>query len=165
MITTPHSNIKRGPWKSERESVFFWIVPFMVCYLYVWMASTKAVTCTSAVDKWFTMYPSVFIVTLVHLFPFFAFIVTIQLTLLLGSSMRLNEGSIQISSQMLAKIFRKFLFWCLGWFSLKSLEILCHVITYKELNWVAELGTLVVFVVCQRTDNLLTLQSKLKALV
>ena len=84
MIITLHSNTKRGPWKSERESVFFWIVPFMVCYLYVWMASTRAVTCTSAVDKWLTMYPSVFIVALVHLFPFFAFIVTIQLTLLLG---------------------------------------------------------------------------------
>ena len=87
MITTTHSNTKRSPWKSKRESFFFWIDPFMVCYLYVWMASTsmtRAVTCTSAVDKWFTMYPSVFNVVLIHLFPFFAFIVTIQLTLLLA---------------------------------------------------------------------------------
>ena len=49
------------------------------------------------------------------------------------SSMRLNEGSIQISSQMLAKFFRKFLFWCLGWFSLKSLEFLC--VSEKWSEW------------------------------
>ena len=41
---------------------------------------TGAVTYTSAVDQWFAMYPFVFIVSLVHLFLFFAFIVTIQLT-------------------------------------------------------------------------------------
>ena len=120
-----HSNTKRSPWKPGRESFFFCIVPFMVCCLYVSVASTRAVTCTSAVDKWFAMYPSVFIVVLVNLFLIFAFIVTIQLTLLLGYKyMRLNEGSIQISSQMLEKVFRKFLFWCLGWFSLKLLEVL-----------------------------------------
>ena len=87
MITTTHSNTKSrpSPWKSERESFFFWIVPFMVCCLYVWMmTSTRAVTCTSVVVNWFAMYLSVFIVGLVHLFLFFAFIVTIQLTLLLG---------------------------------------------------------------------------------
>ena len=78
LITTMHSNTKRSPWKSERESFFFWIVPFMACCLYVWMTITRAVTCISAVDKWFAMYPSVFIVFLVHIFLFFAFIVTIQ---------------------------------------------------------------------------------------
>ena len=87
MITTTHSNTKRSPCKSKRES-FFWIDPFMVRYLYVWMASTSMTrevtcSCTSAVDKWFTMHPSVFIAVLIHLFTFFAFIVTIQLTLLL----------------------------------------------------------------------------------
>ena len=84
MITTTQSNTKISPWKPERESFFFWIVPFMVCCLYVWMTSTRAVTCTSVVVNWFAMYPSVFIMGLVHLFLFFAFIVTIQLTLLLG---------------------------------------------------------------------------------
>ena len=79
MITTTHSNTKSSPWKSERESFFFWIVPFMVCCLYIWMTSTRAVTCTSVVVNWFAMYPSVFIVVVVHLFLFFAFIVTIQL--------------------------------------------------------------------------------------
>ena len=83
MITTAHSNTKTGPWNSERESFFFWIVSFMVCCLYVWMTSTRAVTCTSVIVRWFAMYPSVFIMVLVHLFLFFAFIVTIQLTLLL----------------------------------------------------------------------------------
>ena len=67
MIWDNHNNAfkhKRSPWKSERESSF-WIVPFMVWCLYVWIASTRAVTCTSAVDKWFAMYHSVFIVVLV----------------------------------------------------------------------------------------------------
>ena len=49
IITTTHSNTKSSPWKSERESFFFWIVSFMVCCLYVWMTSTRAVTCTSVV--------------------------------------------------------------------------------------------------------------------
>ena len=40
----------------------------------------KAVTYTSAIDQWFAMYPFVFIEIFVHLFLFFAFIVTIQLT-------------------------------------------------------------------------------------
>ena len=61
MIRTTHSNTKRSPWKSERESFFFWIAPFMMCCLYVWMVRTRAVTFTSAV-KWFAMYPSVLIV-------------------------------------------------------------------------------------------------------
>ena len=107
---------------------YFWIDPFMVCYLYVWMASTSmtmAVTCTSAVDKWFTMYPSVFIVVLIHLFPFFAFIVTIQLTLLLEYQVwGLMKVVYKFHLKCLQKVFRKFLFWCLGWFSLKSLEVL-----------------------------------------
>ena len=60
MITTLHSNTKRSPWKSERESFFVWIVPFMVCCLYVWMASTRELTCTSAVDKWFTICTPLF---------------------------------------------------------------------------------------------------------
>ena len=50
-----------------REFFFFWIVTFMVCCLYVWMVSTRALTYTSAVDQWFAMYPFVFIVSLVHL--------------------------------------------------------------------------------------------------
>ena len=85
MITTRHSNTKSSPCNSERESFFFWIVPsWWVCCLYVWMTSTRAVTCTSVVIKWFAMYPSVSIMVLVHLFLFFAFIVTIQFILLLG---------------------------------------------------------------------------------
>ena len=40
------------------------------------------------------------------------------------SSVRLYEGCTQISSQIVAKSLRKFLFCCLGWFSLKSLEVL-----------------------------------------
>ena len=49
------------------------------------------------------MYPFVFIVSLVHLFLFFAFIVT-SVNLAIGiSSVRLNEGSKQISSQIVAK--------------------------------------------------------------
>ena len=130
MITTLHLNTKRGPWKSEWESVFFWIVPFMVCYLYVWMASTRAVTCASAVDKWFSMYHSVFNVAVVHLFPFFAFIiiVTIQLTLLLGYQVWGWMNVVyKFHLKCLQKVFRKFLFWCLGWFSLKSLEVLSTV--------------------------------------
>ena len=66
------------------------------------MVSTRAVTYTSAVDQWFAMYLFVFIVILVHLFLLFAFIVTIQLVIGI-SSMRLNEGSKQISSQIVAK--------------------------------------------------------------
>ena len=126
MITTMHSITKKSPWKSERESFFFWIVPFMVCCLYEWMTSTRAVTCTSAaVDKWFAMYPSVFIVVLVRLFLFFAFIVTIQITLLLGYQV---WGEMKVvykfHRKYLQKNFRKFLFRCLGWFSMKSLEVL-----------------------------------------
>ena len=50
------------------------------------------------------MYPFVFIVSLVHLFLFFAFIVHNSVNLVIGiSSMRLNEGSKQISSQIVAK--------------------------------------------------------------
>ena len=51
MIITTHANTKSSPWKSERESFFFWIVLFMVCCLYVWMTNTRAVTCTSVVVK------------------------------------------------------------------------------------------------------------------
>ena len=104
MITTTHSNTKSSPWKSGRESVFFWIVPFMVCCLYVWMTSTRAVTCTSVVVNWFAMYPSVFIVGLVHLFLIFCLYSHNSVNFVIGiSSMRLNEGCIQISSQMVAK--------------------------------------------------------------
>ena len=53
------------------------------------------------------MYPFVFIVSLVHLLLFFAFIVT-SVNLVIGiSSMRLNEGSKQISSQIVAKSLKK----------------------------------------------------------
>ena len=132
MITTTHSNTKRSPWKSTRESFFFWIDPFMVCYLYVWIASTsmtRAVTCTSAVDKWFTMYPSVFSVVLFHLFPFFAFIVTVQLTLLLEYQVwGWMKVVYKFHLKCLQNVFRKFLFWCLGWFSLKSLEVLLMIL-------------------------------------
>ena len=103
-----HTNTKRSPWKPERKSFFFWIVPFMVCCLYVWMASTRAVTCTSAVDKRFAMYPSVFIAVLVHLFLIFACLYS-------HNSVNFVIG------------FRKFLFCCLGWFSLKSSEVLSKI--------------------------------------
>ena len=82
--SSPTSKTKRSPWKSEGEFFFFWIVPFMVCCLYVWMVNTRAVTYTSAVDKWFAMYP-LFSLWFWFIYSyFFAFIVTIQLTLLLG---------------------------------------------------------------------------------
>ena len=87
LITTLHSSTMRSPWESERESLFFWIVPFIACCLYICMVNIvcyKAVKCTMAVDNWFAMYPSVLVVCLVHLFLFLAFIAPIQLTLLLG---------------------------------------------------------------------------------
>ena len=71
LITTMHSNTKRSHWKSERESFFFWIVTFMVCCLYVWMASTRAVTlpvklindllCTPLFPLWFWFIYSYFL--------------------------------------------------------------------------------------------------------
>ena len=100
-----------------------------VAFMYEWPASTWAVTCTSAVDKWFAMFPSVFIVVLVHLFLIFAFIVTIQLTLLLGCQVwGLMKVVYKFHHQCLQNVFRKFLFRCLGWFSLKSLEVLSDLI-------------------------------------
>ena len=66
------------------------------------MASTRAVTYASAVDKRFAMYLSVSIV--VHLYLFFCLYSHNSVNFVIGiSSMRLNEGIIQILSQMVAK--------------------------------------------------------------
>ena len=121
------------------------------------------------VIKWFAMCPSVFIVVLVHLFLIFClynhssvnFVIVI-------SSMRLNEGSIyKFHHKCLQKVFRKFLFRCLGWFSLKSLEVLfsidivhksgcviCHVAKTKILLLAGkivkgtQMGPLLIVLVC-----------------
>ena len=36
----------------------------------------------------------------------------------------------------LQKVFRKFLFWCLGWFSLKSLEVLSRMCRWQNLDFI-----------------------------
>ena len=46
--------------------------------------------------------------------------------------MRLNEGiTYKFYLKCLQKVFRKFLFWCLGWFSWKSLEVLIYKFWHK----------------------------------
>ena len=68
------------------------------------MASTRAVTCTSAVDKMIYYVPLCFhcyfgsFIPIVCLYSHNSVNFVIRI-----SSTRLNEGSIQISSQMLAK--------------------------------------------------------------
>ena len=100
LLSDDHYNtFKHKEWslRSERESFFFWIVPFMVCWLYVWMTSTRVVTCTGVVVNWFAMYPSVFHRGFGSFIPVFCLYSHNSVNFVIGiSSMRLNEGSIQI---------------------------------------------------------------------
>ena len=102
MITTTHSNTKRSPWKSEREFSSFQLLHTW-CFAFEWLELGRWHVPVQINDL-LCIPPSFHFFGGVHVFLFFCLCSHNSVNVVIGIlSMRLNEGSIQISSQMVAR--------------------------------------------------------------
>ena len=111
--------------QSGNLSSFEWCIAFMYEWpvLGQWPVPVQQINdllCTPLISLWFWLF--------IHIFCLYShnsvnFVIGI-------SRMRLIKAVYKFHHKCLQKVFRKFLFWCLGWFSLKSLQVLWIFKTY-----------------------------------